>query len=674
MLNINERTFGLELEFGNLFKQNVELPAGYKFSPDERSIVNSTRTRCTPAGNFGAEVNTRPLKPNMEDVRELRSFIYKCLKNWDGRLMWNTGFDGHIFIGDLGLEELKRIFILGYYTTRIIKDVFHLGAWFDVDILVPSPSREMYEKVKSCETLESLKNAFANSSNRGHWRFPINIMPYFKTQTLEYRIFNSTADFRETLETIKFMYSFLDYALTHTEEDFANIKTADDFRKVFNITHDFAKATPPLIFAEDSMVFTSNIAKGFAPTSKIVSAIAATPAKRLILVNPFEYSAELQLSGVKDITIVNNEEYANAIYEISQGRSVTYTDEYEVLNQYKDGTPLMDLALFFVFARLQRYNLSTEYGQREFGAYVEKIPESLAKIKQRANNLLVLFNKATYTTGTIWTAMAQPEGGTIVYQQCGYGKHNSVMHNLKKHSDWAFDWFDEPCDYQNVIEACDNAHYELMVVSKNAYLPLNKVAKDGNVYLYSNTKQMLGCRIEIKKQEQYDIEIPTDDYEITPKTRLTLKETNQKFFSYLQQRFIKKVQKTTPPNIGFVLCDGNLILGAFGFNYSKDKDYSLWLLSDFCTNNEVPRLAKLMLYVIRSKEVKSALERKLNDRIKNGYTKVYTNLPVSMKYRGAFHKVGRQDKCLVYDFDFGSVPSLKAAVMEYLQSKKKGEQ
>lgn len=668
MLNISDRTFGLELEFGNIHKPSVKLPDGYKFSQDERSIVNSTRTRSTPNGDYGAEINTRPLNITRKDIRELRRFIKNCQTLWGGVLMWNTGFDGHIYIGDLGLEELKKIFALGYHTTALIKNIFHLGAWFDVDILVPTPSIEIYNRVKNCKTIEDLKNAFANSSNRGHWRFAVNIMPYFKTKTLEFRIFNSTSNFREVLESIRFMYVFLEYAVTHEEKDFIAIKTEEDFRKTFGITHDFAKAVAPLIFAEDVMVFTSNIAKGFAPTSRLVSAFAKNENKKIALVNPFEYSSELQLVGLKDITIVNNEEYENAIYRIAKGQEIKYLDDFSFLNEYKNGTAERELELFFIFARLQRYNKLTEYGQKEFCSFIKKIPESITKLSQRAKNLVELFEKSKYIIGNIYDALR--ESDFVVYQQVGYGKHNSVMKSLKKYSDWKVEWNSLQCDYKNVLPVEEEK--ELLVVSKNAFLPMHKIAKDGSTYLYSNKKKLSGCHIEIKKENSFDIKIPNDDYEITENTVLTIKETNQKLFSYLQSRFVKKVQKTTPPNIGYVLCDGDIILGAFGFNYSKKSEYSLWLLSDFCTNNNIPKMSKLMLYAIRSKEVKSALERKLSNRIKNCYTKVYTSMPTSMKYRGAFRKVGRDNASLVYDFDFGDIESLGTAIKEYL--KKRGEQ
>ena len=98
--------------------------------------------------------------------------------------------------------------MLGYYTSVFMPKVFNLGDWFNVDYLCPRPTSEMNERIQSCENIDNIKNILANSSNKGHYRYMINIMPYFKTKTLEFRLFNGTRNFRETLETINFMYNF----------------------------------------------------------------------------------------------------------------------------------------------------------------------------------------------------------------------------------------------------------------------------------------------------------------------------------------------------------------------------------------------------------------------------------------------------------------------------------
>jgi len=667
-LKILDRTFGLELEFGNVKKEEVDLPAGYGWSPDERSIVNSNSKKATPTGDFGGELNTRPLKPSLSDVREVKSVIRKCL-NVDGVLMWNTGFDGHIYIGDLELDDLKKIFALGFYVSPLLNKMFKLGEWFNVPHLVPTPTFEFLDKVNEAQSIDALRNVFANSSNVGHFRFQINLMSFYKTGTLEFRIFNCSENFRDTLETIKFMYSFLDYALTKKIEDFQAIETEEDFVREFNITREFADKTPPLIFAESHHEATRNISKGFSPSRKIISAIINDTAEKLIIVNPFYYQTELSLYKAKHLTVYNNSEFNNVVYLISKGElTIDYENHFEILGEYKDGTRETELSLFFVFARIQKYDVNTEYGINEYLSYTSKIEESLEKMKPNSEEIITLLATAKYKVGTLKDAIQQAnmEKADVVFQQEYNSKANSALTALKKHTSYSLEFKRAEMRYEKVKSSLKNST-KLLIVSKNDFLPYEKIARDLDVTLYSNQKSYLGVRQVMDETLNICITTPEDDFEIKKKTKITIHEVKPNLFSALQVKFVKKVAKFTQPKICYTVNSGDIVLGAFGFDYSKDKGYSLWLLSDFCTNNNVPMLSKFILYVIKSREVKKMIERKLVNRVSKGYTKVYTTMPVSMKYRGAFKKVGGDGKVLVYDFAFGSVRHLSEAKQEYFK-------
>ena len=110
ILDNKERTFGLELEFADIVKDAVNLPSGYKYSPDETTMFNTNGKTAPVTGKFGGEINTRPLLPNRNDIRELRTFIKECFKA-EGKELWNSGFDGHIYVGDLSLEHLKKFLL-----------------------------------------------------------------------------------------------------------------------------------------------------------------------------------------------------------------------------------------------------------------------------------------------------------------------------------------------------------------------------------------------------------------------------------------------------------------------------------------------------------------------------------------------------------------------------------
>jgi len=668
MLNLLDRTFGMELEFGDVIKNSVDLPNGYSWSKDERSIVNTNSKKSTPSGDYGGELNTRPLMPTRSDIKELRSVIKDCFNN-HGINMWNTGFDGHLFIGDLELEHLKKIFALGYYTTPHIIKAFKLGEWFNVEHLVPIVSREIYQRVMEADTFESLKNTFANSSNIGHYRFHINIMPYFKTKTLEYRIFNGTPNFRETLETIKFMYSFLDYALNNDIEDFRKIETLEDFMNTFDIRGELPSAIPPLIFAESHMEAVRNISKGFAPSRKLISAFIDDSGESVATVNPFHYTTELAVYDKKKLTIYNNSEYNDIVHLLATGSmSISYENQFEVLNQYKDGTAERELILFFIFARIQKYSLNTEYGANEFMSYVGVIPNSIDKLHDTAVNLIKMFENSKYVHGTLNDALENEQD--ILFQQELDSKSNSVVTQLKNNSDYESSFENLYISYKNIKEKSESVN-KLYVVSHNDFLPFYKISKDMSTTLYSSKKSYVGVRKVIDKDMNFSVKVPPDDYEITDKTRIEVREIRPVAFTVLQRNFVKKVTKFKQPKLCYVVMSDGYVLGAFGFDYSKDDNYTLFLLSDFCTNNDVRLLSKLILFIIKTREVKKILERKIVEEVDNCYTKVYTTMPVSMKYRGAFNKVKTDSpKSLQYDFKFGEIESIGHAVREYNKRRK----
>lgn len=585
-------------------------------------------------------------------------------------MLWNTGFDAHLYAGDLKLEDLKKVFSLGYYLSPFFAKVFKLGAWFNVEHLVPMPTHEFNQRVQAVETLEALKNVFSNSSNRGHFRFYINVMPYFKTGTIEFRLFNSSASFRETLETIQFMYRFLDFALTKTEEDYQQIKTEEDFYRVFRLRKDkIPDQHPPLLFAESHKEATRNIAKGFPPSRKIATAVLNSSGDRLALVNPFHYQTELGIYKLKQIVIYNNSEFNHIVYLLAVGDlAITYQEQFELLNGFKDGAFETELALFFIFARMQKYNIETEYGEREFTAHVAKLSESIAKLKPVSIELVAMFETVDYVQGTIETALQNEVAGTadVVYQQGFNSKDNSAVTSLRKFSDYETGFTPLDVTYGDE-ETYINQGVRLFVISKNDFLPYHKVARDLDTTLYCSEAMFRGVRQVAGDNVNTSVQTPPDDFRITATTPITIREVRPAFFSSLQPKFVKKVSKFKQPRITYVVMSGELMLGAFGFDYSKDEDYSMFLLSDFCTNNNVRLLSKFILFLIRSTEFKTMLERKLVERIETGYTKVYTTQPVSMKYRGAFKKVGRDEKSLTYSFEFGSMASITAAKQEYIR-------
>jgi hypothetical protein len=78
---------------------------------------------------------------------------------------------------------------------------------------------------------------------------------------------------------------------------------------------------------------------------------------------------------------------------------------------------------------------------------------------------------------------------------------------------------------------------------------------------------------------------------------------------------------------------------AFSKNLGTKNNYELLFLhSDFVVNSSIERLSKLLLYLLRSADVAKLIRRHYVFDYKGLQTSVYTDKPVSMKYRGIFKK------------------------------------
>ena len=107
-MRITERTFGLEIEFANVEKSKVKLPTGFEWSEAE-VVHNTDGSRGKFGSKYGGEINTPPLHLTMKS-KELIKSLYADLLNAGAKNTRELSLQTHIYIGDLELEEVKKIF------------------------------------------------------------------------------------------------------------------------------------------------------------------------------------------------------------------------------------------------------------------------------------------------------------------------------------------------------------------------------------------------------------------------------------------------------------------------------------------------------------------------------------------------------------------------------------
>lgn len=667
MINILERTFGLEIEMADVEKSKVVLPKGYSWSEDE-IIHNTDGTLGRFNDPFGGEINTPPLRISNNTLLELTN-LYSDLKKNGAKITRELSIQVHIFIGDLELEEIKKIFYLLYYTARYIDEICFVSPYSKFTIFTPSPTIGDYEKVKNANSFEALMSVFENSTNKGFIRHIVNISSYFKRKTVEFRPFWATTCIDEVVSCIFFAYRFVDYALTHYENEFSLISDTECFKKKLKLRGSYPKPIPPLLFFGDPLNIKESLnAKSIRYNGAMKKAFIDNTPERVSMVNPALFSFELSIAEYKDLVIYNNDELNHIVYLIVTGQlKIEYKGKASFLQAFNGNSEEKQLTCLLVFSKIQKYFKNNDFCISYLSAIVECIDNTITKSKPIAEKIISLIRKSDYRLGTINDAIE--EGGCVFFQFDDYSKNRNVVSKLRKHSDYALKFQRKLTQYYGLTENIPS-NAALTVISRNAYLNLNKVAYIGGVYLYSSAS-IFNEKFSAKMPQIVETPVfidPPDNLLIDNPEKIVIKKVHPILYRSAQVRYIAKVHKI-PKSVkyGFFVYYDNFLLGGFGFEWTKDRTYDIWLLSDFCTNNKIPRLAKLILLCIKSDIVKRKLSRLMVEDISSCYTKVYTNNPVSMKYRGLFHKVGRDGNHLIYETQLGSINGCEDIIRKYVK-------
>lgn len=170
------------------------------------------------------------------------------------------------------------------------------------------------------------------------------------------------------------------------------------------------------------------------------------------------------------------------------------------------------------------------------------------------------------------------------------------------------------------------------------------IGKD--VFLYSNINENKKFYTIKSKNPFIDINRLVEVDNLKPKSKIEVLKCNN--YNAIRARFPSdKLKVLGSVDVSFVVLIDKRYAGAFAF--VKQKNFkSFYLLSDFVFVNK-RKLSKLIPMLARSKEVIEYVEMKLNMELNVPLiTKVQTEAPISMKYRGIYELDKRVDDGLIY--------------------------
>lgn len=673
----------------NLERSKVSLPEGYSWSKDEQIYNTDGSTN----KSFGGEVNTPPLHICcLKDLHDLRS-VYESMVVAGGKIKWSIDTHVHIYAGDLPVDQIKKVFLFFYVCYPYFKKYAHISDWDELVFNAqPVPTEKYFEGVKNAQTFDELQNLFTNQSKKGFIRHAVNISAYFKTKTIEFRTFHATDDFYRAMNCVYSAYRIFYYAISHELEDYQSITSYQQFCEVTGLKYDVPNELCPLLYQGNpysaiETFMTAPLSYNSEMVSALHDAVITNGHKEICIVNGFMYYYELFFLDKVEVSIYCQDAYCYLLYMLANGKtSLTYKDKLAWLEDYNNPTPSRQLALALYAVKLQKYFMSeSARNSAVFEALKIKARESIEKTEEANERLMRLLTTCDFHVGTLEEAIKNKK---VIFFNFGRmeKKQKRAFKLISENSDLKLDFSVESNDYYNLVESIPSDSY-FYYFSNSPYLRnLHKIAMWNNSsgerrsagrFLYCNkpTAQNNASTSYSSYRIECNEIVPPDDLEITDASKLIIERVNPPLLHCLQKKYIKKVDQCSVCQFAFVVKYDKYTLGGFGFTLPQYKGYDLFQLTDFCTNNAIPRLSKLILYCIQSVGVQRYLSRRMRKLCEKVISCANTHKPVSMKYRGVYKKV--KEHCtssyLAYEGILGIYPTNKEIIEKYQKSLKNGK-
>ena len=420
--------------------------------------------------------------------------------------------------------------------------------------------------------------------------------------------------------------------------------------------------------------------------SALWEAVRSQECKEIAIVNGFLYYYELFFLDKVKVAIYAQDPYCHLLYMLANGKTViSYRDKLAWLEDFNNSEPARQLALALYALEIQKVAMSQSVRNDEvLTALRIRAKESIEKIEKANGNLLRLLTTAEYHVGTLQDAIHQH---STVFFNFGKNKKQKRAYKLiAENSDMEMDFNAGKNEFYEMIETLpeDSCFFYF---SKSPYLSnMSKIAmwdnsrgerRSAGLYLYCN-KPCREKKVEMSyKYDNVEVNevVPPNGLVIDNPDLLRICRVNPWGLKKLQKKYVKKIDYCEKSTFAFVVMYERYLLGGFGFTLPKHKGYDLFQLSDFCTNNAIPRLAKLILYCVQSATVQKMLSRSMHKMVEKTITCAYTHNPVSMKYRSVYKKVDALSTTsyLAYEGTLGLYATNKDIIEKYHKTLQNGK-
>jgi hypothetical protein len=288
--------------------------------------------------------------------------------------------------------------------------------------------------------------------------------------------------------------------------------------------------------------------------------------------------------------------------------------------------------------------------ERQAAAHRKQFPTMWEQTKAKLDKVTMRLAGFDAEDGMTWLDRVPEEGIVVSFPPTFAGGYEKMWAALDKHLTW------DPPGYEVMdgdgarvlidkimarptwVCAHDVRYDDLEPWLRGIVQPTNR-SKPHHVWAATN-----GSRIALPRQNIELVRHPRlglGDELVGPLRFHPLKEPQ---FNALRSQYLNENIVPAAGVWAYAISAGGRLIGAVGFAQPKWDPYSLYLLSDFAVApSDYPRLSKLVVMALTSREFQLIAQRSLGRRLTGVSTTAFTNNPVSMKYRGILNLHSRKE-------------------------------
>ena len=363
-----------------------------------------------------------------------------------------------------------------------------------------------------------------------------------------------------------------------------------------------------------------------------------------------------------DLPIVGNDVslLSVAIGELAVGRLLEFRfrERLAPLEEILAGCDQTDrVAVVLIAQEMAVYRGRNAHAQGMFEHYLAHFEAFLAPARDKLVTLVRDLASTDFFAGDfrVHAARAAAAGaGILAFPPTYKNGYERIYKFLGDNVEWAQPPYDiwDPAELEEWLRGIDDAGQRYCVLADRllpSFTPAIRYDNaSGRKTVWGYTDQS-GSSLRGKSAAEVPFQYrAVQPARLGPKTQVSLVQVEAGHMTFLKNQYLARGIKHVPGMLNFLVMLGDELAGGFIYSRSRmNPETELYLLSDFSIVRE-GRIAKLVALLATSRLAVDVARKRFMSPLDEIWTTVFTDKPVSMKYRGVFELKARKPGFLQY--------------------------